>query len=230
MPLSRFLSCTVISIASNEHPVWRGHSKEAKRGQPCGHRITRNDEAMVSLLLTCATTWLSLIAGWCLMGATPRGQPGTPALTLPHVRDGLSVRLLEVFGTFRMLSSCRHVHRQLMRNELPDCTTIIPATACHQRNYVETYSRSMEIVRMRFSLGLLQPVRQDRPGGIRQSAVDSMTGQYWVVSLDSVYEYERAISENAHGTLLMYNTRPASGESHGVHHQLLSEPPMHALW
>ena len=28
-----------------------------------------------------------------------------------------------------------------------------------------------------------------------------------VVSLDSVYEYERAISENAHGTLLMHNTR-----------------------
>src|SRR5262249_39390509 len=51
-----------------------------------------------------------------------------------------------------------------------------------------------------------------------------------VLSLDSVYEYERAISENAHGTLLMHNTRSASGESHGVHHQLLSEPPMHALW
>src|SRR5262245_24372873 len=54
-------------------------------------------------------------------------------------------------------------------------------------------------------------------------------GQFWVLSLDSVYEYERAISENAHGTLLMHNTRSASGESHGVHHQLLSEPPMHAL-
>ena len=51
-----------------------------------------------------------------------------------------------------------------------------------------------------------------------------------VLSLDNVYEYERAISENAHGTLLMHNTRSASGESHGVHHQLLSEPPMHALW
>src|SRR5262245_13616259 len=49
-----------------------------------------------------------------------------------------------------------------------------------------------------------------------------------VLSLDSVYEYERAISETAHGTLLMHNTRSASGESHGVHYQLLSEPPMHA--
>jgi hypothetical protein len=28
-----------------------------------------------------------------------------------------------------------------MRNELLDLTTILPATAHHQRNYVETYSR-----------------------------------------------------------------------------------------
>jgi hypothetical protein len=42
-------------------------------------------------------------------------------------------------------------------------------------------------------------------------------------------KYERAINENAHGTLLMHNTQSASGESHGVHHQLLSEPAMHPL-
>src|SRR5262249_38203241 len=47
-----------------------------------------------------------------------------------------------------------------------------------------------------------------------------------VLSLDSVYEYERAISENAHGTLLMHNTRSASGESHGVHYQ--SDTPRRA--
>jgi hypothetical protein len=56
---------------------------------------------MVSLLLTCATTWLSLIAGWCLIGETPRGQPWTPALTLPHIRYGLRVLLMAVFCTFR---------------------------------------------------------------------------------------------------------------------------------
>jgi hypothetical protein len=50
-----------------------------------------------------------------------------------------------------------------------------------------------------------------------------------VVSLDSVYECERAISENAHGKLLMHNPRSASGERYGVHHQLLSEPPLHPL-
>ena len=38
-------------------------------------------------------------------------------------------------------SLCRHVHRELMRSVLLDLTSIIPATACHQRNYVERYSR-----------------------------------------------------------------------------------------
>src|SRR5882672_4598873 len=36
------------------------------------------------------TTGLSLIAVWGLIGATPWGQPWTPAVTLPHGRDGLS--------------------------------------------------------------------------------------------------------------------------------------------
>ena len=43
--------------------------------------------------------------------------------------------------TFRRPSMGRPVSHQLMRNELLDLTTILPATACHQRNYVETYSR-----------------------------------------------------------------------------------------
>ena len=36
---------------------------------------------------------------------------------------------------------CRQVHRELTRNELRDLATIVPATACKQRNYVGTYSR-----------------------------------------------------------------------------------------
>ena len=81
-----------ISIAYIDHPVLRGHCQEAKRGEAGGHRITRNCEALGSFLLTCATTELSLLAMWCLSGATPRGQPWTPAVTLPHGRDGLSAR------------------------------------------------------------------------------------------------------------------------------------------
>ena len=61
---------------------------------------------------------LSLLAVWFLIGATHRGQQVTPALTLPQVRYGLRLLLLEVFGTPGVDSLCRQVQRQLMRNEL----------------------------------------------------------------------------------------------------------------
>jgi SRSO17 transposase len=61
---------------------------------------------------------LSLMAVCFLIGETHRGQQFTPALTLPQVRYGLSVRLLEVFYTPGVDSICRQVQRQLQRNEL----------------------------------------------------------------------------------------------------------------
>ena len=61
---------------------------------------------------------LAVIAVWFLIGATHRGQPWTPALTLPQVRDGRSVLRLEVFCTLTIPSICRQVHRQFMRNAL----------------------------------------------------------------------------------------------------------------
>src|SRR5207253_4833943 len=51
-------------------------------------------------------------------GETHRGQQWTPALTLPQVRYGLSVLLLEVFCTPGVDYICRQVQRQLLRNEL----------------------------------------------------------------------------------------------------------------
>ena len=60
---------------------------------------------------------LSLLAVWFLIGETHRGQQVTPALTLPQVRYGLSLLLLEVFCTPGVDSICRQVHRQLLRNE-----------------------------------------------------------------------------------------------------------------
>ena len=60
---------------------------------------------------------LSLMAVWFLIGETHRGQQWTPALTLPQVRYGLSVLLLEVFCTPGVVSICRQVQRQLLRNE-----------------------------------------------------------------------------------------------------------------
>ena len=61
---------------------------------------------------------LSLLAVWVLIGETHRGQQWTPALTLPQVRYGLSVLLLEVFCTSGVAYICRQVQRQLLRNEL----------------------------------------------------------------------------------------------------------------
>jgi hypothetical protein len=96
---------------------------------------------MRSFLLPCAASGVSLLAMWCLSGATPRGQPWTPAVTLPHGCDGLNARRVGVLWTFREPSQCRHVRREFMRNTWRDFTPIIPTTACHQRNDVETYSR-----------------------------------------------------------------------------------------
>src|SRR5215475_10027676 len=61
---------------------------------------------------------LSLIAVWFLVGETHQGQQVTPALTLPQVRYGLSLLLLEVFYTPGVDAICRQVQRQLQRNEL----------------------------------------------------------------------------------------------------------------
>src|SRR5215475_12299983 len=61
---------------------------------------------------------LSLIAVWFLIGETHRGRQITPTLTLPQVRYGLSLLLLEVFYTPGIDSICRQVLRQLQRNEL----------------------------------------------------------------------------------------------------------------
>ena len=113
---------------------------------------------MGSLLLPCAPTWLFLVAGWCLMGATPRGQPWTLALMLPHGRDGLSARRLAVWWTFHEPSLGRHVLHELMRNAVLNLTLIIPATACYQRNYVVRYSRYKEREKERTGLLLTVPL------------------------------------------------------------------------
>ena len=60
---------------------------------------------------------VSLMAVWFLIGETHRGQQVTPALTLPQVRHGLSLLLLEVFYTTGVDSICRQVQRQLLHNE-----------------------------------------------------------------------------------------------------------------
>ena len=60
---------------------------------------------------------LALISVWFLISETHRGQQSTPALTLPQVRYGLSMLLLEVYCTPGVDYICRQVQRQLLRNE-----------------------------------------------------------------------------------------------------------------
>jgi len=85
---------------------------------------------------------LSLMAVWFLIGETHRGQKLTPALTLPQVRYGLSLLLLEVYCTPGIDYICRQVQRQLLRNESARSTIIAPVSACHCVSYAERYSRS----------------------------------------------------------------------------------------
>jgi hypothetical protein len=152
--------------------LWRGHGQEAKIGsagrwrnegivpgfQTVGisRRLEIHDQAphheafdaMRSFLLPCAATGVSLLAVWCLIGATPRGQPWSSAVPLPLGRNGLGARRRAVLSTFRALSLGRLVHRELMRSALLNLTPIIAATACYQRNYVERYSRYKQIGRL----------------------------------------------------------------------------------
>src|SRR5712671_4603575 len=122
---------------------------------------------MVSLLLTCVTTWLSLLAVWCVIGATPRGQPWTPAVARPHVRDGLSVRRIAMWCPFSMPSMYRHVHHQFVRNRLHNCTTIVPVTIYHQGSYVETYRRAKSQASIH---GIDGEVQDAEPGAERACA------------------------------------------------------------
>src|SRR6266851_373808 len=69
--------------SSVERPLPRGENRTAGRAS---HHEELCSDWVVSPHVW--TTGLSLIAVWGLIGATPRDQPWTPAVTLPHRRDG----------------------------------------------------------------------------------------------------------------------------------------------
>src|SRR5262252_1422795 len=86
-----------------------------------------------------------LIARGCLIGATPRGAAvAVCSDTLTQGQRAESTADDGVVYVFASPSLCCHVHRELMRSALLDLILIIPAAACHQRNYVERYSRCIE--------------------------------------------------------------------------------------
>ena len=116
---------------------WPGGEK--RRGERASHR--EEFEELGSFLFPYAAIGMTPLAVRRLIGATPRGQPWTPAVTLLHGCDGLNARRMAVLWTFREPSLCRHVRRAFMRNAWRDFTPLIPVTACQQRHYFQTDSR-----------------------------------------------------------------------------------------
>jgi hypothetical protein len=120
-----YLSPTCLSEGELEEPPLPELARVIKAGA-CIEASCKRGKSEVGMDEYQVRTWegwhhhmvLSLIAVWFLISETHRGQPLTPALTLPQVRYGLSVLLLEVFYTPGVDAICRRVQRQLQRNEL----------------------------------------------------------------------------------------------------------------
>ena len=71
-------------------------ARRRKEERRAGMRIPWHGEAIGVVSPPVCATGVSLIARGCLIGATPRGQPWTSAVTLPHGRNGLSARRMAV--------------------------------------------------------------------------------------------------------------------------------------
>jgi SRSO17 transposase len=120
-----YLSPTCVSAGELAEPSLADLARVIKAGA-CIEASFKRGKSEVGMDEYQVRTWegwhhhmaLSLMAVWFLIGETHRGQQYTPALTLPQVRYGLSVRLLEVFCPPGVDSICRQVQRQLQRNEL----------------------------------------------------------------------------------------------------------------
>ena len=124
-----------ISIIYIDHPVWRGHRDAAKRGPPCGHRMTRNAGARGPLLLPCAPTGWSSITAWCGRGATPSGSAVAPGLHAVARTRRLRVRSRATWCPCGMPSWRHPAHRPFLRTALPNVTTIAPRTAYYRISY-----------------------------------------------------------------------------------------------
>jgi SRSO17 transposase len=120
-----YLTPTQTSASALEEPSLAELARVIKAGS-CIEASFKRGKSEVGMDAYQVRTWegwhhhmaLTLIAVWFLISETHRGQQLTPALTLPQVRYGLSVLLLEVFCTPGIDSLCRQVQRQLLRNEL----------------------------------------------------------------------------------------------------------------
>jgi len=119
-----YLTPTGVSAAQLQEPSLDELARVIKAGA-CIEASFKRGKGEVGMDEYQVRTWhgwhhhmaLSLMAVWFLIGETHQGQQVTPALTLPQVRYGLSVLLLEVFCTPGVDYICRQVQRQLLRNE-----------------------------------------------------------------------------------------------------------------
>src|SRR2546427_256871 len=119
-----YLTPTRVSAMEREEPSLSELARVIKAGL-CIEASFKRGKGEVGMDEYQVRTWegwhhhmaLSLLAVWFLIGETHRGQQVTPALTLPQVRYGLSLLLLEVFSTPGVDSICHQVQRQLLRNE-----------------------------------------------------------------------------------------------------------------
>jgi hypothetical protein len=120
-----YLTPTCVSESELEEPLLAELARVIKAGA-CIEASFQRGKGEAGMDAYQVRTWqgwhhhmaLTLIAVWFLLCETHRGQQWTPALTLPQVRYGLSVLLIETFLTLGVSSICRRVRRQLMRNEL----------------------------------------------------------------------------------------------------------------
>jgi SRSO17 transposase len=120
-----YLTPTVVSEAQLTEPSLGELARVIKAGA-CIEASLERGKGEVGMDEYQVRTWqgwhhhmvLSLLAVWFLIGETHWGQSLTPALTLPQVRDALSLLLLVVLCPLGVEDICRRVQRQLRRNEL----------------------------------------------------------------------------------------------------------------
>ena len=99
-----YLTPTSVSEGEREEPSLAELARAIKAGlgMEAGFKRGKGETGMDAYQVRTWQGWhhhmaLSLISVWFLIGETHRGQQLTPALTLPQVRYGLSLLLLEIY-------------------------------------------------------------------------------------------------------------------------------------
>jgi hypothetical protein len=148
------------SIDCIDHPVWRGHREEAKRGPPCEHRIRRNEEAMLPLLLPCAPTGLASIAAWCGSGTTPSGSAVVTCLNATartrRAERAMQSDVLSVWQVLHGTLSVPRISAQRVARFDDHCTSNLFINSKLRQRYSRCKARRGEFVKYLDHFDLLQ--------------------------------------------------------------------------